>query len=195
MFIVIEGPDGSGKTTLAKELTSQLKQVNVPAIYTFEPTKLSEYGKRLRNMMSTGNVGDVYSFANLFVEDRKVHLEKLIVPALESGKVVVCDRYKYSALVYQQIQGVNIDHLLKISRQCLIPDIVYVLIPPDVEILLERIITRGKREDIFEKKAFLQMAVEHYKHLQEYFPQEKIVFLDAVASVQDNVSRILNELI
>ena len=46
MFIVIEGPDGSGKTTLAKQLTTQLKQLNKPTVYTYEPT-FSKFGKKI----------------------------------------------------------------------------------------------------------------------------------------------------
>ena len=48
--------------------------------------------------MKSGNFEDIYSFADLFVEDRKEHLATLIMPTLERGEVVVCDRYKYSAL-------------------------------------------------------------------------------------------------
>lgn len=194
MFIVIEGPDGSGKTTLAKELAANLNQLNIPTVYTYEPTRISKFGRNLRNMMRNGDISDIYNFADLFVEDRKEHLEKIIVPALKRNEFVVCDRYKYSALVYQQIQGVDLAYLLEISRQCLVPDIVYVLIPSNVEILLKRIATR-KKEDIFEKKEFLATTIEYYKHLKKYFPSEQIVFLDAAASIQDNINQILKKII
>lgn len=194
MFIVIEGPDGSGKTTLAKQLTTQLKQLNKPTVYTYEPT-FSKFGKKLRNMMQTGSIdNNIYEFADLFVEDRKYHIETLIAPALAKGENIVCDRYKYSAMVYQQLQGVDIAYLQKIGQQCLIPDIVYVLIPTNVDLLLERIVKRGKKQDIFENIDFLQNTIELYKRLQEYFPKERIVFLDASIRTQDNIGRIMKDL-
>ena len=63
-------------------------------------------------MMQTGSIdNNIYEFADLFVEDRKYHIETLIAPALAKGENIVCDRYKYSAMVYQQLQGVDITYL------------------------------------------------------------------------------------
>lgn len=194
MFIVIEGPDGSGKTTLAKQLTIQLNQANIPTIYTYEPTRSSSAGKRLRSMMHKGNITNVYEFADLFAEDRKIHVETIIAPALAKGENVVCDRYKYSAMIYQQLQGVDTTYLAKLGQQCLVPDMVYVLIPVNVDILLSRIITRGKKLDVFEESAFLQDAIELYRRLPEYFPQERVILLDASTKVQDSIDRILRDI-
>ena len=97
-------------------------------------------------------------------------------------------------MVYQQLQGVDITYLQKIGQQCLIPDIVYVLIPTNVDLLLERIVKRGKKQDIFENIDFLQNTIELYKRMQEYFPKERIVFLDASIRTQDNIGRIMEDL-
>lgn len=190
MFVVIDGPDGSGKTTLAKQLTDRLNQEGTSAIYTCEPTFSSEAGQRLRNMMHTGEIGDVYQFADLFVEDRKTHIADLIEPMLAKGKTVICDRYKYSALAYQQLQGVDAAYLVEINKPCLVPDIIFILIPQNPDILLERIKLRGITRDIFEKIEFLSNTLELYRRLPDYFPDERIVFLDAGASLEDNIAII-----
>lgn len=190
MFVVIDGPDGSGKTTLAKQLTDWLNQEGTSAIYTFEPTFSSEAGQKLRNMMRTGEIDDIYRFANLFVEDRKTHIADLIEPMLAKGKTVVCDRYKYSALAYQQLQGVDAAYLVEINKPCLIPDIIFILVPQSPDILLERIKLRGTTRDIFEEIGFLCSTLEIYRCLPNYFPDERIVFLDAGVSVEDNIAII-----
>ena len=112
MFIAIDGPDGSGKTTLAKSLIDQWNSEGTAAIYTCEPTYDSEPGRQLRQMMRSGEIPDIYAFADLFVEDRKEHIRTLIMPAITQGEIVVCDRYKYSALAYQQLQGVDAGYLI-----------------------------------------------------------------------------------
>lgn len=190
MFVVIDGPDGSGKTTLAKQLTDRLNQEGTSAIYTCEPTFSSEAGQKLRDMMRTGEIGDIYQFANLFVEDRKTHIADLIEPTLANGKTVVCDRYKYSALAYQQLQGVDATYLVEINKPCLVPDIIFILTPQSPDILLERIKSRGATRDIFEEIEFLSNTLELYRRLPDYFPDERIVFLDAGASVEDNIAII-----
>lgn len=191
MFLVIDGPDGSGKTTLAKRLVEQLQQDGIAALYTCEPTYVSAAGRKLREMMHSGNIQDIYAFADLFVEDRKAHIEALIAPALAKGETVVCDRYKYSALAYQQLQGVDAAYLVERNRACLVPDVVFVLMPQEPEVLLQRISARGKERDIFEKREFLIRTLAYYQRLPEYFPEERIVFLNAEISIEENVGSIM----
>lgn len=192
MFVVIDGPDGSGKTTLAKQLVEQLQSNSVQCIYTYEPTHESSAGIKIRQLMKNGNFDDIYSFANLFVEDRKEHLTTLIMPTLERGEVVICDRYKYSALAYQQLQGVDASYLVEINRECLVPDFVFVLLPHSADVLLQRISHRNESRDIFEEREFLTHTLEYYKKLSLYFPEEKIFFLDAEVDIEDNIKEIIS---
>ena len=98
-LIVIEGIDGSGKSTCAKNLTEKLNSINLKTIYTFEPTHL-HYGAKLRDSMLSENL-DAEEELNLFIEDRKEHIESMIKPAIEDGYFIILDRYFYSSIAYQ----------------------------------------------------------------------------------------------
>jgi len=191
MFIVIDGPDGSGKTTLGKSLTRQLCQRGIQTVYTREPTSESEWGKAACHMLQGGEVTDVYAFADLFVEDRKEHLANLIQPCLIADKWVVCDRYKYSALAYQQMQGVDPEYLISKNRRFLTPDIIFILLPQNVDILINRVVQRGEATKLFEKKELLATIVSHYRNMTVYFPKENIWYLNADDSVEGNLNQIL----
>lgn len=194
MFIVIDGPDGSGKTTLSKKLVEKWVSSNVQSIYTFEPTYDSQSGIEIRRLMRTKKIEDIYTFADLFVADRKEHLNTIIVPALARGENVVCDRYKYSALAYQQLQGVDSKYLVEINRDCLIPDYVFILLPQSVDVILKRILNRAKEREIFEEREFLTQTLAFYKKLPSYFPNENIIFLDAEIDLEENL-KIINNII
>lgn len=190
MFIVIDGPDGSGKTTLSKKLVEKWEQDGSRSIYTFEPTYDSLPGIEIRRLMGSRQIEDVYAFADLFVNDRKEHLKATIAPALARGANVVCDRYKYSSLAYQQLQGVDANYLIEINKDCLVPDYIFILIPKYVDVLLQRILSRSKEQEIFEEREFLTKTLEFYQKLPSYFPEENIIFLDAEMTTEKNVEKI-----
>lgn len=96
MFIVIEGPDGSGKTTLARALADRWK-----GMYTFEPTD-EPLGSLARWYAKEGRYEEALRG---FLADRFQHIEEVVAPALAEGQVVICDRYMISTLVYQLIPG------------------------------------------------------------------------------------------
>ena len=102
-LIVIEGIDGSGKSTIAKKLAETLNENNIDTIYTFEPTN-AYYGAKLRDTMLSKDM-DLDRELKLFVDDRKDHIRLMIKPALEEGKTVVLDRYMYSSIAYQGAKG------------------------------------------------------------------------------------------
>lgn len=105
MFITFEGIEGSGKTTQAGLLANWLKEENVEHILTKEPgTILSKECQQIRKLLLSPE-NDLTPRAELFLflADRAQHVDKCIIPALDSGKVVVSDRYSWTTYVYQGI--------------------------------------------------------------------------------------------
>jgi dTMP kinase len=132
-FICIEGIDASGKSTQARWLVRNLRRRGFDAIYTTEPSK-GEVGSFIRRyvLQRKRRVPAVVE-ALLFAVDRVDHLESRIEPALESGKIVVSDRYVYSSLAYQGAAGLDIGWIEQINRMALQPDLaIYIDVPPEV---------------------------------------------------------------
>jgi len=133
IFICIEGIDASGKSTQARWLVRNLRRRGFDAIYTTEPSK-SEVGSFIRRyiLQRKKRVPAVVE-ALLFAVDRIDHVESKIEPALESGKIVVSDRYVYSSLAYQGAAGLDVGWIEQINKMALPPDLaIYIDVPPEV---------------------------------------------------------------
>jgi dTMP kinase len=133
IFICIEGIDASGKSTQARWLVRNLRRRGFDAICTTEPSK-SEVGSFIRRyiLQRKRRVPAVVE-ALLFAVDRIDHVESKIEPALESGKIVVSDRYVYSSLAYQGAAGLDVSWIEQINRMALPPDLaIYIDVPPEV---------------------------------------------------------------
>jgi len=136
-FIVIEGLDGSGKTTQARLLVKKLQRSH-NAVYTTEPS-VGKIGSFIRERCLYGEKRlDSSVEALLFAADRVEHIQNEVVPALNEGKLVVSDRYVYSSLAYQGSAGLNIDWINVINKHALKPDLaIFINVTP--EIVLERL--------------------------------------------------------
>ena len=153
-LIVIEGIDGSGKSTCAKNLTEKLNSINIKTIYTFEPTH-SHYGAKLRDGMLSEDL-DTEEELLLFVKDRKEHIEYMIKPALEEGYFIILDRYFYSSIAYQGAKGIDINRIINMHKDFIIkPDIVFIFHLP-IDIALNRIISKRGISDRFENETYLK---------------------------------------
>jgi dTMP kinase len=138
-FIVIEGLDGSGKTTQAKLLTKKLRK-NHNAICTAEPSH-GKTGAFIRKSCLYGEKRlPTEAEALLFAADRIEHIQNEVAPALEEGKLVICDRYVYSSLAYQGGAGLSLDWIKTINARALQPDFsIFIDVAP------ERVLERLKR--------------------------------------------------
>jgi dTMP kinase len=138
VFICIEGIDASGKTTYARRLVENLRHKGFDAVYTTEPTS-GEIGKYLRThiLQSQERVPSIIE-ALLFAADRIEHVENMIKPALQEGKIVISDRYVYSSLAYQGAAGLDLGWIEEINKFAILPDFaVYIDIP--AEVVFERL--------------------------------------------------------
>ncbi len=126
-FITFEGIDGSGKTSQLKMSENYLKNLGYDTVITREPGAL-ELGEKIRSILLDfkGNVSDKCEMF-LFLADRAQHVETFIIPLLEQGKIVLCDRYVDSTIAYQGFargEDVNLlNQLNSIAINNLMPDL------------------------------------------------------------------------
>jgi dTMP kinase len=141
-FVVLEGGEGSGKSTQAALLATRLRAEDREVLETFEPGGTAR-GARLRSALLDDDTPlDPRAELLLMAADRAQHVSELIEPALQRGAVVVCDRFSPSTLVYQGVaRGLGIDEVVAIDRfaaQGVQPDVVVVLDVSDA-VALERL--------------------------------------------------------
>ena len=137
VFIVIEGLDGSGKTTQANLLAAELAKTRKVWL-TAEPSH-GKIGSFIRECCLYEDTRlPTEAEALLFAADRIEHLQTEIKPALDAGKVVICDRYTYSSLAYQGSAGLSLDWIKTINARALEPDFA-IFIDVSPEKVIERL--------------------------------------------------------
>jgi len=168
-LVVVEGIDGAGKTTLARNIYFRLENKGFPAIFTFEPTD-GPWGKKLRRSFSSPGRLAPEEELELFLKDRKEHVERIIRPSLGQGKIVVCDRYYFSTMAYQGARGLDPEAIRKTNETFApTPDLVF-LLELEPEAAIKRIReSRGEVPDNFEQLAYLKKVAGIFKGLSDPF--------------------------
>ncbi len=153
LLIAIEGIDGAGKSTLARGLAHELNKLGIEPLLTKEPTN-GPHGTALRQSATTGRLSPADEL-KLFVADRREHVEHLLRPALDAGRVVILDRYYFSNAAYQGAAGLDSAEILAQNEAFAPkPDLLLLLdLPPETG--LSRIAARGDRANAFENEANL----------------------------------------
>ncbi len=184
-FIVLDGPDGSGTTTHAKTLAKRLKKAGFDVFETAEPSK-GPIGVWIRELLKGKNTIKGMALQLLFCADRAWHLDAEILPALEKGKIVVCDRYWHSTVVYAGAQSIDIDPLFSLNQDFIQPDITIFTLP-SLQVCLERI---GKRsaKDAFETDAFQKKIHRLYRMMLEQ--DSSITDVDTEGAVSESADII-----
>ncbi|UJG42240.1 MAG: dTMP kinase [Candidatus Heimdallarchaeum endolithica] len=192
LFLVIEGIDGVGKTTQAKKLVEFLKSKKLKAEYTTEPTHWSIYGKKLRESFFAPERLSVEEEFRLFLEDRKEHIAKEVLPLIEQGIIVVCDRYYFSSAAYQGSRGLDWKYILQENMKVVFsPDITFLIDIP-VEKAIERIANgRAGKINTFEKRENLIKVRKIYQEIAQEF-SELITVIDGNYSI-DTVHELIIE--
>ncbi|MEM5772823.1 MAG: dTMP kinase [Candidatus Aenigmatarchaeota archaeon] len=194
VFIVLEGIDGSGKSSQSKLLFDFLQKNKIDSILTHEPTD-GDIGSLLTNKyLKEVDLPLVDAF--LFAADREEHLKKVIIPALDQGKVVISDRYYHSTLAYQQAQGLELEFLLELNKKFIKPDLT-IIIDLEPEIAVDRIEKdkNRKMEDRkkFEKVEFLKKVRNNFLKLKEILKDEKIVVIDGSKTKEEVFEALISE--
>lgn len=185
IFITIEGPDGSGKTTILQMLAENLEKEGHAVVATREPGGI-EIAEQIRKVIldPENTAMDPRTEALLYAAARRQHLAEKVKPALNAGKVVLCDRFVDSSLAYQgHARGLGIDEVYSINEfaiENMMPAMtLYFDVAP--EIGLERI-NKNKGREVnrldMEKLEFHQKVREGYMIIAERFP-DRIAKIDA----------------
>ncbi len=188
-FIVVEGIDGTGKSTLAQALQERLKRMGVSCLCTFEPTD-GQWGRKLRDSFTGGERLSLDEELELFIKDREEHVETEIVPALEAGRTVICDRYYLSTMAYQGARGMDMAEIRRRNRPFPVPDIAFLLELP-VYAAVERITgNRGEALNNFEKEEYLGRVAENFRAMNDPF----IIRLDASVSQEELIDAAMRHI-
>jgi dTMP kinase len=165
LFIVIEGIDGTGKSTQAQRLGEWFTAQGREVILSREPTA-GPWGQKVRASGETGRLS-AEDELQYFLNDRQQHVQELIAPALAAGKVVILDRYYFSTMAYQGARGFDPQDIRRRNEEFApVPDLL-LLLDLDVDIALGRIGARGEVPNEFEKRDNLARCREIFLSLQQ----------------------------
>lgn len=194
-FITIEGTDGSGKSTQIELLMDYLRKKGADVIFTREPggTQISE---KIREIILDVNNSEMTGIteALLYAAARSQHVEEKIIPALEAGKIIICDRFVDSSIAYQgAARGLGAEKIMGINEAALhgiMPDMtLFFDLSPEKGILRkknERALDRLEKE----KMDFHEKVYEGYKNLCKKYP-ERIKPIDADRSIDEVHSEVI----
>ena len=199
-FIVLEGIDGSGTTTQSQKLANYLfeKDKKNIVLLTREPTKLSPEGKQLRRRLSgqllEGEVPqhDPDFWADLFINDRKWHVDTIVSPALDRGQIVISDRHKLSTIAYQSTQGADMDNLIQRHASLRKPDLT-ILVDVPAEIAMERMSAAADRTSEYFDKVELQKRIRdnYLAAVEKLEKSENIVIVDGTPAREEVTAALI----
>ncbi len=164
VLIVFEGIDGTGKSTQLDLLAQALSKNGYPVISTREPTN-GPYGKKIRELYIDRDGVSREEELELFLADRREHVENLLKPALQDGKIILCDRYYLSTVAYQGAAGFDPDEIMQLNSFAPEPDLA-LLFQATPAASIERITSkRGDSLNDFEQEENLTMVASIFDNL------------------------------
>lgn len=196
LFITIEGIDGSGKSTHASMLADYLNERGIPSVLTREPGG-TRIGEQVRSILLDNANSDMAAMTEvlLYAASRAQHVAQVIKPALEQGKVVLCDRFVDSSLAYQgYARGLGLNTVEAINEHALggvWPDITLLLdISP--EIAWKRILKDGFKDRLeSEGLELLKVVCEGYIDIARRY-NDRFYIINAADGVNNIHKKILS---
>lgn len=180
-FIVFEGLDGSGQTTQAGLLGEYLKHLGKKVFLTKEPTKDTEFGREIEDILKRRKIADGSELQKLFAKDRNEQLQKEIIPALKEGTNVISDRYFFSSFAFGSVDC-DLEWLIELNNDFMLPDATFVLMVRP-ETAVERIKKRGLETTFFEELEKLKKVIKNYELLRGRF--ENLFFINGERPIEE----------
>ena len=173
LLIVLEGIDGSGKTTQARLLVGALRRAGLEALSFREPTR-GRWGREIRKKARRPDSLTPEEELTLFLKDREEDVARNILPSLREKRAVILDRYYFSTIAYQGAKGISRERIRRLNeRFAPRPDLVFIL-DVDPGRGLGRIKGRPKKEPLFERKNYLARV----RRIFRTFRGRKFIHLD-----------------
>lgn len=206
MFITFEGGEGSGKSSVCKEVSKKLKYDGYDVLETREPGGV-KIGEKIREILLDNNNTDMdpKTEALLYAASRRQHLVEKIIPALKENKIVLCDRFIDSSLVYQGLgRNIGVNDVYNINEFALqdgkapctiyLPDVTFYL-KVDPSEGLKRINIRGEKLNRFdcEDLKFHKTVSDGFDYLSRMW--SRIIQIDANKPFDEVVDEVYNKII
>lgn len=189
LFITFEGNDGSGKTTISTKIYEYLLSKGYEVVYTREPGGI-EIAEQIREVILNpkNTAMDARCEALLYAAARRQHLIEKVIPALNSGKIVLCDRFVDSSLAYQGIgRGLGFNEVFEMNQFAVngyLPDKT-IFLHLDPKVGLQRIASRASKDRLdLESEQFHLLVAKGYELVLERF-KERMLIVNANQAVDE----------
>ena len=181
-FFVIEGTDGSGKSSLVKEFVKRLKKTGLDVIATEEPWYKDNVGGLIKKALYDKRESmDVRTLQLLYVANRSNHVNAVVEPGIRAGKTVVSSRYWMSTVVYgssfSKDPNFDMDYLIKVNEIFIKPDAVF-YIDVNPREAFRRLSLQRHLTDRFEKQELIRTQYEKYKKLETIYKKAGGVWIN-----------------
>lgn len=185
-FITLEGCDGCGKSTQLALLSAYLKERGIAHLFTREPGG-SKIAEEIRAMILNKDNKEMTDSceALLYAAARVQHLEEKVLPALNAGMLVICDRYIDSSYAYQgEARGLGYEAVKEINRYATLPDLtIFLDVAPEDAFARKRGVDENDRMEL-QGLAFHRKVYEGYRHIAEREP-ERFIPVDSYRSAEE----------
>ena len=186
-LVALEGLDGCGKTTQAARLAAALRARGREVVLTREPTD-GPFGRRIRALARSGDPLTAAQERELFTEDRREHVARVIEPALAAGRWVLTDRYFLSTVAYQGARGLDWREILASSEgEFPVPDVVLLFELPAAEGLARAHARGGAPDPHFEHGEYLSQVERIFAAIDRPY----VARVDASGSTEAVTARAL----
>jgi dTMP kinase len=198
-FITFEGPDGSGKTTVASAVCERLKELGYNVIHTREPGGIA-ISEDIRSIIldPKNTMMDAKTEALLYAASRRQHLVEKVFPAVRDGKIVICERFVDSSLAYQGYgRQLGFDEVLSINLFAIdntYPDMT-IYLDVDEEVGLSRLSDRAFKDRLDQESVdFHHRVSQGYREVLRRF-KDRIRIVDASRSLDEVIEASMAQIL